>query len=86
MVDYRKAGKPAADGSEAPHSSQDACREFIGENLEMACFQAGIGVQYASVGDDFGLTYALRRAVAHIKAAIAAHADLQASKSQEPRS
>ncbi len=78
--------EPEASFGDAPHASQDAYREFIGQNLAMACFEADMGVRYASAGDDFGLTYAIRRLVAHIKAVIVIHADLQASKSREPPS
>jgi hypothetical protein len=80
MTNFGKNRKPEANFGDAPHVSQDAYREFIGHNLAMACFEADMWFRYASAGDDFGLTYTIRRLVAHTKAAIAIHADLQASR------
>jgi hypothetical protein len=58
------------------HGTPGALREFIGENLDMARIQAELGVTYAALGDDAGLAYAIRRLVAHTKAALATAAHL----------
>jgi len=86
MTDPGNISPPELDVRQTAHEHLANCREFIGENLEMACFQADMGCRYASVGDDVGLTYALRRLAAHVKAAIRTHADLQASKARGTRS
>ena len=86
MTDFRIGTKPVTDRSEAPYGSQDAYRQAIAETLDMVCFHAELGIRYASVGDDFGLTYTIRRLATYLRAAIGTHADLQASKSREPRS
>ncbi len=86
MTDFRDGTKPVKDRSEAPYGSQDAYRQAIAETLDMACFHAELGARYASVGDDLGLTYTMRRLASYLKAAIGTHADLQASKSRELRS
>ncbi len=86
MTDRDDNSTPKSDVYGKTQEDLASFREFIAANLQMACFEADMGVRYASAGDDFGLTYAIRRLVAHIKAAIAIHADLQASKSPEQRS
>ncbi len=35
--------EPEASFGDAPHASQDAYREFIGQNLVIACFEADMG-------------------------------------------
>jgi hypothetical protein len=86
MTDFGSATKPITDRSEASFGSQDAYRQAIAETLDMACFHAELGIRYATVGDDFGLTYTIRRLATYLRAAIGTLADLQASKSREPRS
>ncbi len=65
-----------------PHGTPDAYREFIGETLDMARIQAELGVTYASIGDDAGLEYALRRLVAYTRAALGTLNDLRTTKEQ----
>jgi hypothetical protein len=66
----------------APHGTPDAYREFIGEMLAMACIQAELGATYASISDDAGLEYALRRLVAYTRAALGTLNDLRTTKEQ----
>ncbi|MFC4170487.1 hypothetical protein ACFOYU_00170 [Microvirga sp. GCM10011540] len=65
-----------------PHGTPDAYREFISETLDMARIQAELGVTYASIGDDAGLEYALRRLVAYTRAALGTLNDLRSNKEQ----
>jgi hypothetical protein len=58
----------------------DNFREFVGETLAMAQVQAELGAKYASIGDDAGLEYSIRRLVAYTKAAISTLDDLKAEK------
>lgn len=75
----------APDSSQgAPHGTPWAYREFIEETLAMARIQADLGVTYASIGDDAGLEYALRRLVAYTRAALATLNDLRTTKEQHP--
>ena len=64
------------------HGTPDAYREFIGETLAMACIQADLGVTYASISDDAGLEYAVRRLVAYTRAALTTLNDLRTTKEQ----
>jgi hypothetical protein len=66
----------------APHGTPDAYREFIGETLAMARTQADLGATYASIGDDAGLEYAVRRLVAYTRAALGTLNDLRTTKEQ----
>ncbi|WP_160310536.1 hypothetical protein [Microvirga vignae] len=66
----------------APHGTPDACREFIGEMLAMACIQAELGVTYADIRDDAGLEYNVRRLVAYTRAALGTLNDLRTTKEQ----
>ncbi len=59
-----------------------AYREFIEETLSMARIQAELGVTYASIGDDAGLEYAVRRLVAYTRAALGTLNDLRTTKEQ----
>ena len=79
------APRPERDGSKALHCSPEAYREFIAETLDMARIHAELAVTYASISDDTGLAYALRRMVSYFKAALGALDDLQASKAREQR-
>jgi hypothetical protein len=72
----------AASTQGTPHGTPDAYREFIGEMLAMARIQAELGVTYASIGDDAGLEYALRRLVAYTRAALGTLNDLRTTKEQ----
>jgi hypothetical protein len=62
----------------APIGSREELREFIGENLQMVGIQAELGTTYAAIGDDVGLSYAVRRLATYTKAILATLADLQA--------
>jgi hypothetical protein len=55
-------------------------RAFIGEALDMAQIQAQLGVTYAEIGDDTGLTYAVRRLQAYVKAAFETVDELSARR------
>ncbi|WP_262299708.1 hypothetical protein [Microvirga sesbaniae] len=66
----------------APHGSPWAYREFIEETLNMARIQAELGVTYASIGDDAGLEYTVRRLVAYTRAALTTLNDLRTTKEQ----
>jgi hypothetical protein len=48
----------------------------------MARIQAELGVTYASIGDDAGLEYAVRRLVAYTRAALGTLNDLRTTKEQ----
>jgi hypothetical protein len=48
----------------------------------MARIQAELGVTYASIGDDAGLEYAVRRLVAYTRAALTTLNDLRTTKEQ----
>ena len=76
-----------SDGSEgfrpslsAPCGSVAELRAFIGETIGLAAVHAGLAETYASLGDDAGLEYAMRRFAAYSKAAFATLADLKAVK------
>lgn len=62
------------------HGSPEAYREFIGEMLAMASIQAQLGETYASIGDDAGLEYAIRRLVAYVRASRDTLLDLKEMK------
>jgi hypothetical protein len=49
----------------------------------MASLQAELGAFYASIGDDTGLAYAVRRHMAYLKAALGTLEDLETYKSRE---
>jgi hypothetical protein len=66
----------------APHGTPWALREFIEESLAMARIQAELGATYASIGDDAGLEYAVRRLVAYTRAALGTLNDLRTNKEQ----
>lgn len=70
----------------APYGSPEAYREFIAENLQMIQIHAELGVLHASVGDDTGLTYAVRRIMAYYKAVFETLTDLKAHKQREHQS
>jgi hypothetical protein len=76
--------EPSHFHSGAPHGSPWAYREFIEETLGMARIQAELGVTYASIGDDAGLEYAVRRLVAYTRAALGTLNDLRTTKEQRP--
>jgi hypothetical protein len=67
------------------YGSLEKYREFIRENLDMVRIQAELGSVHASVGDDAGLAYALRRLSAYLKAALSTYADLDALKRERER-
>jgi hypothetical protein len=69
----------------APYGTPEALRQFIAENTDMARIQAELATTYASIGDDVGLEYAIRRLVAYTRAAVSTLPDLRAEKAQEAR-
>jgi hypothetical protein len=86
MTDPVDAAPPMSDGGHAVPGLHGGYRQAISERLELVCVHADLGIRYASIGDDTGLTYALRCLAAYLRTTISIHADLQASKSQETRS
>ena len=68
---------------DAPHGSPEKYREFIHEMAGLAALQAGLAMRYAELGDDAGLSYAMRRWVAYTRAAVDTLKDLKAMKEQE---
>lgn len=62
------------------HGAPAALREFAAESLDMARIQAELGSTFATIQDDVGLEYAVRRLVAYTRAALATVADLKATK------
>jgi hypothetical protein len=60
------------------HGTPAAYREFIHEMAQLAAIHAQLAMQHAEIGDDVALEYAVRRWVAHTKAAISTMADLKA--------
>lgn len=66
--------------SEEPfHGTPVALREYIHEMAEGARIQAGLVMQYAELGDDVGLVYALRRQRAYVSAQIATAKELMSA-------
>jgi hypothetical protein len=59
-------------------------REFIHENAGFVRIQADLAQTYAELGDDAGLRYALRKLVAHVKAATSSFNDLVTLRAIEP--
>jgi len=55
--------------AEVLHGTRAALREFAAELLGMACIQAELGERFATLGDDVGLRYAIRRLAAYVQAA-----------------
>lgn len=55
--------------AEVLHGTRAALREFAAELLGMACIQAELGERFATLGDDVGLRYAVRRLAAYVQAA-----------------
>ena len=62
------------------HGTPAAFRAHIHEMAGLAAIQAELAMQYAELGDDVGLVYALRRWVAYTRAAVAT--DLKSMKEQ----
>ena len=62
------------------HGSPAAYREFIHEMAGLAAVQASLAMQYAEIGDDAGLEYAMRRWVAYTRAAVGTLKDLKTNK------
>jgi hypothetical protein len=62
------------------HGTSDALREFIAENAAMLGIQATLAAQYAAIGDDTGLEYAVRRLLAYTRQIVGTLADLKEAK------
>jgi hypothetical protein len=62
-----------------PHSygTPDVYRQFIAETLAGAEIHARIGQNYAEIGDDPGLDYAIRCLIANTRAAVSVLANLK---------
>jgi hypothetical protein len=71
--------------SSAPIGSRQELREVALESLGMAAIQAQLGAQYAHIGDDAGLQYAVRKLVAYTRLAIGVVGDLKSAESKEHR-
>lgn len=56
--------------SRAAHGTPAALREFVAECLHMSAFYAGMGVDYAAVGDDKLLEVSLKKSVACTRQAV----------------
>jgi len=69
----------------APIGSTQELREFALESLGLAAIQAQLGAQYADIGDDAGLEYAVRKLVAYTRLAIGVVGDLKTATSKEQR-
>ena len=65
------------------HGTPAAFREHIHEAVSRAAIQAEIAMQYAELGDDAGLEYAILHLVAYTKTALATVADLKAMNEKE---
>jgi hypothetical protein len=59
------------------HGSPEAYREFIAEAAGMARIQAQLIETYASIGDDAGAAYALRKLMLYAKTLLTTVCDLQ---------
>jgi hypothetical protein len=68
-----------ASSDSAPCGSKIELRAFISESIALAAVHANIAADYADLGDDKGLEYALRCFAAACKAALATFADLKAA-------
>jgi histidine ammonia-lyase len=64
------------------HGTPAAFRAYIHEMAGLAAIQAELAMQYAELGDDVGLVYALRRWVAYTRAAVATAKDLKSMKEE----
>jgi len=62
------------------HGTPEALREFIAEQLEMACIHASHALSYAEIGNDAGLEFAVRSAALYFRAAIDTVKQLKAEK------
>jgi hypothetical protein len=65
------------------HGSPAALREFIAENIFLAGMQTELICTYASLGDDKGMEYALRRFTAYAKAALSTLSELKEAVSEQ---
>jgi hypothetical protein len=59
-------------------------REFIAECLGMLRIHAGLGARYAEIGDDVGLSHAMRRIMAYVRAAQETFAELLKNSPKKP--
>jgi hypothetical protein len=66
----------------APIGSIAELRAVIGESMALAAVHANIAANYADLGDDAGLDYALRCFAASSKAALQTFADLKAANNK----
>ena len=60
----------------APIGSREELREFIAQHLALAVVHIEHGVDYANLGSDTALGYALRAASGYMNAAVATYSDL----------
>jgi hypothetical protein len=59
----------AQDNFSKPDARCDVHRDFIFEQLNFAIHRAGVAQSFLEVADDAGMSYALKGAVEHFKAA-----------------
>jgi hypothetical protein len=57
--------------TERYYGTAEPLRDFVAECLTQVQFYSRLGIDYASVKDDAGLTYSTRRAVAALKHGVA---------------
>jgi hypothetical protein len=69
-------GEPPVPGEVGATEAAALAREFIWERLEVVRRLAVIGQDFAAIGDDLGLKYALLQTVANVESAAATFADL----------
>ena len=59
-------------------------REFIAECLNMLRIHATLGERFAEIGDDVGLSHAMRRIMASVRAAQETFAELLKNSPKKP--
>lgn len=67
------------------YGTSDVYRQFIAETLADAEIHARIGQNYAEIGNDPGLDYAIRCLVANTRAAVSVLANLQEMNAAQAR-
>ena len=69
----------------APIGTREELRQFIAEKLEDALVHINHGIDYADLGTDKALGYALRCASANLNAAVTTYVDLRAKEASNAR-
>jgi hypothetical protein len=73
-------GGTMMDRENIAHGTPEAYREFIYDMLFGVYIHAEVAASFATAGDDTGLEFALRRLVAHTRAACKTFKDLKVMK------